>query len=71
MCKFCEYEILIGRSDINFGTLGIATVPVSIWKEPYPCLYIDIVNNGKSIHNMNCKINYCPMCGRKLEAADG
>lgn len=71
MCKYCEHEILIGKYEVDFGVLGKCTIPLSVWTDDNDHgLYFDFIHNGRSVQFILQNINYCPMCGRKLEAAD-
>lgn len=74
MCNYCRMtalgygggEAFVSRSDDLFG------VPVDVDQRIFPDavmeLYIGI--GGADILCERMKINYCPMCGRKLESED-
>ena len=54
MCKYCEEEKEIGYDDAC-GTLFIEDKKLTV----------DV-----GFDAMMCEINYCPMCGRKLNEVD-
>lgn len=72
MCKYCEHGIIIGKSEIDFGVLAKGTMVLDMrTDEGDHDLCITIIGfNGNAIHTAFHTINYCPMCGRKLEAAN-
>ena len=74
MCDYCrmkepgdgEGDALVCRSDRLFGNL--VDVEQQIFPGAVMELYIGI--GGTDILCERTKINYCPMCGRKLESED-
>ena len=71
MCKFCKNDYLteICCEKVDFGILGNANLTLDVNSE---YLYANLIGNGYSQVNVELKmeINFCPMCGRKLESEE-
>lgn len=68
MCEFCEKEdeiIEINRKEIDFGMFGTAILSTDISDGQ---LYSNLTFIDSSIEGIEIKkkINFCPICGRKL-----
>lgn len=65
MCEYCErgVPLVTGKTD----DLGIAIM--SIHKRPFLNAYGYDVHGAES-NGILCKINFCPMCGKKLMEAN-
>ena len=73
MCDFCNIKSRgdsadesIFEIDLNFGNLGEETLTGLLWQEMDGS---EILNIGLAKLDTVIKINYCPMCGRKLKGA--
>ena len=75
MCDFCNMTSDCEFSDssifslrLNFGQLGEFVLDGSLWRAEDSR---EILNISFAEQDYETKINYCPMCGRKLqEGAD-
>ncbi|URN84989.1 hypothetical protein [Acetobacterium wieringae] len=64
-CKFCTEEKEIRQTGIRNGDFKI-----EIWKNESQDLdnefYLNVQHLNQNIYEEDFKINYCPICGRKL-----
>lgn len=77
MCDFCKREEdgdvgpkrRMIDEQLNMGEFGEMDISLSLFspdeKGPLRDLTISLVMTGKEIYR-DVKVNYCPMCGRKL-----
>ena len=68
-CRFCrvnedEYSYLI-EDPIDLGRLGEPMIFIDIHEGELCCLLDD--GGSGVLFDKKLKINYCPMCGRKLD----
>jgi hypothetical protein len=69
-CEFCNGEI----NEVGFGGILAGYYKVELWKDEHQDVddefYLNILHIMHIEDEENIKINYCPMCGRKLEVQD-
>ena len=76
-CEYCSSDInnrkYLLKDEIDFGILGeynlyAYTVPNAVKGKTTPLIEISITNDncGGEIYYGKYKINFCPICGRKL-----
>lgn len=76
-CEYCSSDFnnrkYLLKDEIDFGILGkyklyTYTVPNAIKGKTAPSIEISITNNdcGGEIYYEEYKINFCPICGRRL-----
>ena len=61
--KYGEVLIPIGDEDICIDLYTDNKVPVSIWIGDH-----QLASTGLYGYNVDIKMNYCPVCGRKLDS---
>lgn len=64
MCKYCEPESEESVSEmvVDFGLLGTAKICTSVGTDSLITEFYNIDDAERKA----ARINYCPMCGRKL-----
>lgn len=68
MCKFCNFDedgwSVSKEKGIDLGVLGKITLGLDFTNE---CIYASLCANEIAFSSeVKVKVNYCPMCGRKL-----
>lgn len=68
MCEYCEQGKII-RIQLEHNVNGDSSTIAKIFGRDmiYSCVKIGI---SGFIHSFTHKINFCPMCGRKLEESE-
>ena len=71
MCDYCEYNSNFDLDDENFSSTvsSYAFIDKASWWHPTIKFYasIDLGSYGQIDIKNSFFINYCPICGRKLE----
>lgn len=71
MCDYCEYDTNFDLDNIDFSsTVNFRTfIDKTCWWYPKIklCTSIDLGIYGQIDIKNSFRINYCPICGRKLE----
>lgn len=68
MCEFCSFDedgwAVSKEKQLNLGVLGKTTLGLDFTKK---AIYASLCSNETPLSGeVKVKVNYCPMCGRKL-----